>query len=260
MWFELHTGTLLDGGRTLKRHFALDEYGVYVKAGSILPFYGNEVRNLEDNDEDIYVTVFPGGEGEFTMYEDAGNNKDYAERYAVTQLKNAWSGNVQTISIASREGSYEGMPLQRNFKVKVVSSVAPLSVTVNGKACGFTYCGEDFSFIVEVPVSDCSVTKEICMTYPADRICIANGITGYSRRVARMIEAFKFRTVIDPYDDLAEMGTINEAAEYAPSSVPALVSKFMESFEKLDEILKSQPRIKAEDVEIFLHDCGWNRR
>ena len=56
------------------------------------------------------------------------------------------------------------------------------------------------------------------------------------------------------------MGTVNEAAEYTPSAVPALVSKFMASFERLDEIMKSQPRIKAEDVEIFLHDCGWNRR
>ena len=31
-WYEWYTGTLLEGGKTLKRNFALDEYGVYVKA------------------------------------------------------------------------------------------------------------------------------------------------------------------------------------------------------------------------------------
>ena len=70
-WYELHTGVLLEGGAVVKRNFALDEYGIYIKPGSVLPFYGKEVENLNSNDEDIYVTVFPGGEGCFKMYEDA---------------------------------------------------------------------------------------------------------------------------------------------------------------------------------------------
>lgn len=259
-WFELHTGTLIKGGRILKRHFALDEYGVYIKAGSVLPYYGDDVDNLERNDEDIYVTVYPGGDGRFDMYEDAGNSKDYANEYAVTSLKNSWSENVQTVVIAPRTGTYKGMPEQRCFKVKVVSSVAPLSVTVNGQKCGYTYCGEDFSFIVDVPVSDCDVEKVVRMVYPEDRADVANGITGYSRRVARSIEAMKFRSVLDPYDALARMGSVNEAAEYNPSAVSELVASFMASFQNLDEITKAQPRIKPEDVELFLHDCGWNRR
>ena len=135
--------------------------------------------------------------------------------------------------------------------------MAPLSVTVNGQKCSYTYCGEDFSFIVDVPVSDCDVEKVVRMVYPEDRADVANGITGYSRRVARSIEAFKFRTVIDPYDALSVMGSINEAAEYDPSSVPHFVSEFMELYRRLDEILKMQPRIKAEHADIFLRDCGW---
>ena len=37
-WYEWHTGTLLKGGQSIERTFNLDEYPVYVKAGSILPF------------------------------------------------------------------------------------------------------------------------------------------------------------------------------------------------------------------------------
>jgi alpha-glucosidase (family GH31 glycosyl hydrolase) len=138
-WYELHSGTLLDGGKVLTRHFALDEYGIYIKAGSVLPFYSDEVDNLNGNDEDITVVVFPGDEGCFRLYEDAGNDKDYASQHAFTCLSNSWAGNVQTVKIAPREGAYEGMPSQRNFKVKVYASAAPESVKVNGAPVEYEY-------------------------------------------------------------------------------------------------------------------------
>lgn len=37
-WYEWHTGTMLKGGQTVIRTFAIDEYPIYIKAGSVLPF------------------------------------------------------------------------------------------------------------------------------------------------------------------------------------------------------------------------------
>ena len=65
------------------------------------------------------------------MYEDAGKDKDHAESYAYTSISNRCDGNIQTITIAPRNGRYEGMPAERNFKVKVLSTEAPVSATVN---------------------------------------------------------------------------------------------------------------------------------
>ena len=73
-WYEWQTGTMLDGGRTVERTFALDEYPVYVRAGAILPMYGDTVKNLNANDEEILLTLFPGGSGEFSLYEDNGDD------------------------------------------------------------------------------------------------------------------------------------------------------------------------------------------
>jgi hypothetical protein len=257
-WFELHTGTMIKGGAVVKRHFALDEYGVYVKAGSVLPFYGNEVNNLDGNDEDITLTVFPEGNGSFSMYEDAGNDKNYAEEFATTAVSNVWSGNVQTVTIAPRQGQYAGMPAERQFKVKVVASVAPEAVAVNGVPTDYSYDGTDFSFTVDVPVTDCAQQKEIVITYPSEDTSLACGVTGYSRRMGRSIEALKFRTGIDPYDALGKMGTVNEAAMYAPESAAELVAEFMKDYERLEEVLKAQPRMKEEDVQWFLGHCGRN--
>ena len=81
-WYELSSGTLLRGGQTVERKFQLDEYPVYVKAGSVLPEYG-KVENLSSTSEPITVAVYPGkGDSSFTLYEDNGNDKDYAHEYA----------------------------------------------------------------------------------------------------------------------------------------------------------------------------------
>ena len=256
-WYELHSGTLIDGGQVIKARFALDEYGIYIKAGSVLPFYGSDVQNLNGNSEDIHVTVFPGGEDSFTMYEDAGNSKDYDTEYSTTELSSSWDGCQQTVTIAPRKGSYEGMPAERSFKVKVVASVAPIHVTVNGEACGYTYNGADFSFTVDVPVTDCAVEKLIQITYPSEETSLACGVTGLSRRMARSIEALKFRTGADPYDALARLGTVNEAAEYNPAQVSELVQAFMTAYSQLDGIIKNQPRINETDMEWFLSHCDW---
>ena len=257
-WYELHTGVLLEGGAVVKRHFALDEYGVYIKAGSVLPFYGEEVNNLNSNDEDIYVTVFPGGEGCFEMYEDAGNDKDYAEAYATTHISSRWNGNIQTVTVAPRKGSYEGMPAEREFKVKVLASEAPANVTVNGENVPYEYLGEDLAFVIDVPVADCSVEKTVVITYTDDRPALSDGLIGLSRRMARSIEALKFRTGADPIDELAMMGTINEAIMYAPEKAAELAEAFMANYNNLQEILKKQPRINESDIEWFLGHCGWN--
>lgn len=77
-WYELSSGTLLRGGQTVQRKFQLDEYPVYVKAGSVLPEY-DKVENLSSTSEPITVAVYPGkGDSSFTLYEDNGNDKDYA--------------------------------------------------------------------------------------------------------------------------------------------------------------------------------------
>ena len=257
-WYELHTGTMLEGGAVVKRHFALDEYGIYVKAGSVLPFYGDEVQNLNCNDEDVYVTVFPEGEGCFRMYEDAGNDKNYASEHAFTSISNSWDGAVQTIRIAPREGSYQGMPSERRFKVKVLASAAPVEVTVNDIRVGYEYLDEGLTFVIDVPVDGCDAEKVVKITYPCDSPSLTGGMIGLSRRMARTIEALKFRTGADPIDDLAMMGTINEAVLYSYENAPALVDAFMQNWQKLPEILARQPRMKEADVEWFLQHCGWN--
>ena len=74
--------------------------------------------------------------------------------------------------------------------------------------------------------------------------------------MARSIEALKFRTGADPIDDLAMMGTINEAIMYSPEKAAELAEAFMKNYSNLHEILKRQPRMTEEDIQWFLKHCG----
>lgn len=257
-WYELHTGTLLEGGEIIKRHFAIDEYGIYIKAGAVLPFYNDTVNELNGNDEDIIVTIFPKGNGTFTMYEDAGNDKNYATEYATTLLTSNWNGTEQTVTIAPRQGHYKDMPAERNFKVKVMGSTVPAAVNVNGKAVSYEYDGYDLSFTIDIPITDCGTEKVISITYPSENTTLAHGVVGLSRRMGRSIEALKFRTGTDPIDDLANLGSVNEAILYNPEKAAELAADFIKGYENLPEILKQQPRLKEADIEWFLTHCGWN--
>ena len=127
-WFELATGTLLKGGSTVERTYAIDEYPIFVKAGAVLPFYTDKVQNLQGNDEDVVVAVFPGAEGgSFSMYEDNGDDQKYATEYATTALTSRVEGNELTVTIGARKGSYKDMPAQRRFSVKVYNRFLPIA-------------------------------------------------------------------------------------------------------------------------------------
>ena len=66
-YIKYETGTMLQGGQTVERLFSMDEYPVYVKAGSIIPYYG-KVKNLSGTEQPVIVRVFPGGDkGDFTL-------------------------------------------------------------------------------------------------------------------------------------------------------------------------------------------------
>ena len=257
-WYELHTGTLLKGGQVLERPFAISEYPVYVKAGSVLPMYTDEVMNLNGNDEDIVVTVFPGGNGtsSFDFYEDNGNDKHYASEYAVTRLTASRQGQEQTVVIGKREGQYKDMPAERAFKVKVLSSVIPESVTVNGKAAEYEYLAEEFALLVSLPEMSCNEEKVVKITYPAQNVEM-NGLLGASRRMARSMEGLKYR---DSYivfkEELGKMGSLSEAVLYAPSEMPALVAGFWKTYRDLPEVLKRQG-LNDDNTKWFLQAVRW---
>ena len=265
-WYEWQTGTMLDGGRTVERTFALDEYPVYVRAGAILPMYGDTVKNLNANDEEILLTLFPGGSGEFSLYEDNGDDKRYAAEFARTHLKSVRNGNLLTVTVGKRTGAYCGMPAERKFSVKVLASAAPASVTVDGAKADWTYLGEEFALVVEIPRTDCAAEKVVCIRYEDAEVDF-NGVPAAARRMARAMEEFKYHAARKPWeqswrytytDEFGPMGSIAEAVEYAPERIPQLIGEFRKAYDDLPGVLRRQG-LSQEESEWVLNQIAYNR-
>ncbi len=239
-WYEASSGTLLKGGQTVERDFHIDEYPLYVKAGSIIPMYG-EARDLSRNDEPITVVVFPGGNGgTFSLYEDGGNDKGYAEGFARTQLRSERSGNILKVSIGKREGKYDGMPETRRFTVKLPSSTCPEKVTVDGVETAFEYKGYDLAVIIPLPEKSCAQEREVVITYPAEDIVITDGLLREMRRTDKNITMLKnLYSEVILNETLGPMGSLAEAIEYHPENFRELVTEFRKNYRNFPEVLKS---------------------
>lgn len=103
---------------------------MYVRAGYILPIGPDVQYAAEKPWDDLEIRVYPGADGEFTLYEDEGDNYNY-EHGAYTTIRFNWDDSARCLTIADREGSFPGMLQKRKFRV-VLPGMAPKTVDYNG--------------------------------------------------------------------------------------------------------------------------------
>ena len=264
-WYEVSTGTLLKGGQTVERSFLLDEYPLYIKAGSIIPTYGR-VKNLARCDEEVIVTVYPGAtEGEGGFYEDQGNDRDYATSFAITcfklttqdsNLSNPSNPTTQVITLSARRGSYDQMPAQRKMSVKVVGAAIPAKVSLDGKEVPFTYEPEKLAVCIDLGTINPSVEHKVEIAYPADMPELNDGLVGQMRRMASTMTAMKFRDAgINYIDGLGQMGSLSEALGYFPDEFAQRITQFRTDYRRLPELLDQQGLSPA-NKQWFLRSIG----
>lgn len=252
-WYELSSGTMLKGGQTMERRFLLDEYPVYIKAGSIIPQY-SDVKNLRNNDEAVTVTVYPGNVNtQFDMYEDNGNDKQYATAYATTQLSSTHSADgTLCVKIGARKGEYSGMPSHRQYRLKLVASAVPEKVTVDGKQTDFDYDGNNLSLLVDIPETDCSKEKVVEISYAKDAPVLTDGLIGKFRHIQQNCVAMKYRNPAIVFaEPLGTMESAGIAMTYNPEKQKQIVETFRKNYGSLADILK-QNGIEGDDAKKFM--------
>ena len=130
-WYDFHTGERLEGGRDYTRDYSISEIPVFVRAGSVLPF-GPDVQYTSEKPWDaLEITVFPGADGSFTLYEDEGDGYAY-EQGAYSTITFNWNDGASELEIAPRKGSFPGMLQERDFIVSLPGG-EPVTVHYTGK-------------------------------------------------------------------------------------------------------------------------------
>ncbi|HEX6703823.1 MAG TPA: TIM-barrel domain-containing protein [Albitalea sp.] len=119
-WHDFWTGQRHAGGRSIERDYALDEFPLFVRAGSVVPLGPVVEHTGQRADAPWEIRVYPGADGGFTLYEDDGETYRYerGER-ATTALR--WNDARRTLYIGAREGRYPGMVTRRELRVRLMA-------------------------------------------------------------------------------------------------------------------------------------------
>ena len=137
VWYDFFTLERHDGGQTVQRPTSIADMPVYVRGGSIIPF-GPAVQYCDEKPwDDLEIRVYPGADGDFTLYEDEGDGYGY-EQGLFTEITFHWDDAKRMLTVGRRQGSYPGMLRSRTFRV-VMPDGSRKTVSYDGAAVSMAF-------------------------------------------------------------------------------------------------------------------------
>ena len=132
LWYELDSGLRFAGGQDVTISAPLNKLPIFLRSGAILPWAGEVQCTEELTDAPLTLRVYPGEDGDFALYEDAGDGYGY-ERGEKSRTPIHWDDTARTLTIAAREGAFPGMPESRTFTAEI-AGLGTRTVTYTGDA------------------------------------------------------------------------------------------------------------------------------
>jgi alpha-glucosidase/alpha-D-xyloside xylohydrolase len=131
-WYDFWTEIKTQGGAEVKRDVDLATLPLYVRAGSIIPMGPVKQYTTEKVDGPVTLTIYPGADGEFELYEDDGLTFDY-EKGQSTRIRLAWVDGARRLSLHLSQGSPMKEFASREFQVRVASEKVGQKIHFTGK-------------------------------------------------------------------------------------------------------------------------------
>jgi alpha-D-xyloside xylohydrolase len=119
-WYDFWTGASMDGTKFMNAPAPLDRMPLLVRAGSIVPMGPVEEYAAQKPVDPVELRIYPGANGDFTLYEDENDTYNYEKgKYATISIH--WDDSGHRLTIGERKGSFPGMLQSRTFHLVVVS-------------------------------------------------------------------------------------------------------------------------------------------
>jgi alpha-D-xyloside xylohydrolase len=119
VWHDFWTGKTFGGDTTITTDAPIDKIPLLIKSGSIIPMGPFLQYATEKPADPIELRIYPGADGQFTLYEDENDNYNY-EKGAHATITFSWDDLHKTLTIADRRGNYPGMMQTRTFNIVLV--------------------------------------------------------------------------------------------------------------------------------------------
>lgn len=118
-WYNFWTGEKITGGKEIQCKAPIDEIPLFVRAGSIIPLGPVMQYVTQIPDSVLEIRIYPGADGNFTLYEDENNNDDY-EKGVYSTIRFEWNNKLRTLTVAKRKGDFPGMLRGRIFNIILI--------------------------------------------------------------------------------------------------------------------------------------------
>jgi alpha-D-xyloside xylohydrolase len=119
IWYDFWTGERLEGGRRIQADAPLERLPLFVRAGSIVPMGPRMEWSTEKPADPIELRIYPGADGDFTLYEDENDGYNYSKGAHATMALH-WDDGAKSLTLGVREGSFPGMLTKHTFKIVLV--------------------------------------------------------------------------------------------------------------------------------------------
>jgi len=129
VWYNFWTGKLYEGGQTIKADASFETMPLFVRAGAIVPM-GPFIQYSTEKSDPLEIRIYPGADGEFTLYEDENDNYNYVKGLH-SLITFRWEDGQKTLFIEDRKGDYPGLLRTRIFNVVVTGENTVNGVEIN---------------------------------------------------------------------------------------------------------------------------------
>jgi alpha-glucosidase len=249
-WIEAETGKHFRGPLTVRRKFSIRQVPVYVRAGAIVPMAPAMLYSSEKPLDPLIVKVYPLADGQnsqYTLYEDAGDNREYQQGQAAwTTISAAEKSGELTINIAPVEGGYPGMLTTRSYQIWLPGDWPPQTVTVNGKPSGYSaetsslgwrFEGNTLTTVITLPSFPVAVGVVVEVQRANDLVAHGSELDDFAGTMTRLREAYDALNQTWPMgwspDLLVEAMQTGDRLSYHPESAQEPITRLHAILPKL---------------------------
>lgn len=130
-WIDFYSGKAWEGGQWIDVPVSMEQIPVFVKAGSIIPMEQGLQYASEEVDTPLELRVYPGKDGQFTLYEDGGDDYGY-EDGIYNRIPISWNDKDRKLRVGAAKHDFPQSICHRTCRV------------IAGEAeCTFVYDGAE---------------------------------------------------------------------------------------------------------------------
>ncbi len=135
-WVDYFTGATFTGPSITTVSDPLSRMPVFVRAGGVIPEQTPATLG-SGPDRSLTLRVYPGANGSFNLYDDAGTGLDYTKGQATetpisTSTRAQGPGRGARVTIGPAQGHYPGQASSVAYRVVEVDVARPTTVTLDG--------------------------------------------------------------------------------------------------------------------------------